>query len=134
MARKKISTTVYITPEQNELLKELLAHIGSVETSEDARTGASVEPLIEHLSANLADLEGLVKKRLFIAGQKANLIRQLGQVSIVAQRMIAPGARILEAQIAGWNSSNEAATSDQLSVERSLHSSRRMLSQVSMRR
>ena len=85
----------------------------------NSQTGASVEPLIEHLSANLADLEGLVKKRLFIAAQKANLIRQLGQVSIVAQRMIAPGARILEAQIAEWNNSSEAATSNQLSAERS---------------
>jgi adenylate cyclase len=114
-ARVQVSAEIAV---QNKLLKELLANIGSVQTSEDSRTGASVESLIEHLNANLADLEGLVKKRLFIAAQKANLVRRLGQVSIVAQRMIAPGARILEAQIAEWNSSSEAATSNQMSVER----------------
>lgn len=106
--------------EQTEQLKTLLAHIASFAAEDQSRTGASVQPLVKHLNANLASLEELVKKRLSIAAQKANLIRELGQVSIVAQRMIAPGARILEAQIAEWNASGEAAVvANQLSVERS---------------
>jgi adenylate cyclase len=104
---------------QNQQLKELLAHIGSFTAGDKARTGESIQPLVEHLNANLAGLEDLVGKRLSVAAQKANLILQLGQASIVAQRMIAPGQRILEAQVSEWNSSGEAAASNQLSAERS---------------
>ncbi len=104
---------------QNEQLKKLLAHIGSFAAADEARTGASVQPLVEQLNANLAGLEDLVRKRLSVVAQKEILIRQLGQASIVAQRMIAPGERILEAQIAEWNSSGETAEASQLSAERS---------------
>jgi adenylate cyclase len=115
-ARIQVSAEIAAQAEQ---LNRLLVHIGSYAASDESRTGASVKTLVEHLNANLASLEDLVKKRLSIAAQKASLIRQLAQITIVAQRMIAPGQRILDALLAEWNRSSEAAALSQLSVERS---------------
>lgn len=50
MARKKISTTIYITPEQNELLKELNAKT-KVPVAEYIRQG--IDLVLEKYKADL---------------------------------------------------------------------------------
>jgi class 3 adenylate cyclase len=104
---------------QDEQLKTLLAEMQSLAPAGDTRSGASVRPLVEQLNANLGGLEDLVKKRLAIVAQKASLVSQLGQASIVAQRMITPGERILEAKIAEWNNADDADGQQPMSAERS---------------
>src|SRR5262249_20755688 len=81
-ARVQVSAEIAAQAEQ---LNTVLVHIGSSAAGDETRTGARVKTLVEHLNANLAGLEDLVKKRLSIATQKAGLIRQLAQITIVAQ-------------------------------------------------
>ncbi len=115
-ARVKVSADIAAQAAEHN---KLVGDIGTYAGGDEARSGASVRPLVEHLNANLAALEDLVKQRLAVADKMAGRIRQLAQVSVTAQSLISPGARTLEAQLAEWGRSPDAADSGPLSAERS---------------
>jgi adenylate cyclase len=115
-ARVKVSAEITVEAAQ---LNRLLSQFGNSAAGQEQDTRARIWPLVERLNVNLADLDNLVKKRLSAAAQNADLINQLSQVSIVAQRIVAPGNRILAAKLAEWNNSGEAAGANQLSAEQS---------------
>src|SRR5215475_12085884 len=62
--RAQVSTE--ITAQAVEL-NNLLLQTGSYAAADNARTEAKVQPLVKQFNQNLADLEDLVKKRIFIA-------------------------------------------------------------------
>jgi adenylate cyclase len=116
---ERIQVSAVITAQAEEL-NRLLQQIGSYSAGDEARTGTKVQPLVEQINQNLADLKDLVKQRIFIATRKENLLSQLAQANMVAQRLISSAARVLDAQMAEWNRTGAVAGSNPLSAEQSV--------------
>ena len=104
---------------QAKQLNKLLEDLGTYAGRDEARSGTSIRPLVAHLNANLAGLDDLVEQRIAIAAKLAARIHLLSQVTITAESLLSPGVRILEAQVAEWGATPEAADSGQLSVDQS---------------
>src|SRR5215468_10187290 len=115
---ERAQVSAQITAQAVEL-NNLLLRTGSYAAVDNARTEARVQPLVKQFNQNLADLEDLVKKRIFIATLKESLIHQLAQANMIAQRLMVSAARVLDAQMAEWNRSGAMAESNPLSAEQS---------------
>jgi len=115
---ERVKTSAEIAA-QAERLNKLLGDLGTHAGRDEARSAASVRPMVEHLNANLAALEDLVEQRLSIGAKLAGRIHLLTQVAITAESLLSPGVRILEAQLAEWGASPGAEDSRQLSIEQS---------------
>ena len=99
-SRREVSEEIF---EQAEQLDRVLQRI-KLQTGEDQELiGARMLPLVGNMNDNLLRLDELVRKRLSITTHKEKLIRNLARVNSIANRMMAPGVQILEAQIAEWN-------------------------------
>jgi adenylate cyclase len=115
---ERVKTSAEIAEEAKRLNK-LLGDLSTYGGQDEARSGASVRLLVEHLNANLASLDDLVGQRLSVAAKLVDRVHLLSQVTITAESLLSPGVRILEAQQAEWGASAEAADSSQLSAEQS---------------
>jgi len=100
-------------------LEPFLQRSRSYETEEEKTVTAEVVKLVADMTENLAGLDELVKKRLSIVAIEENRIRDLSRANSIAQRMLAPGERILGAQIADWKRNQDTAQANQLPNEKS---------------
>jgi signal transduction histidine kinase len=71
-----------------ERLKVWLADIKTSESESFSRSG--IEPAVERLHANLASLDTLVGRRLWIADQKKELLSRLSKTNATTQRLLLP--------------------------------------------
>jgi hypothetical protein len=111
-ARDEVSTEI---ASQAEQLDKYLEKIRNYSPEKRNLEVERIAALIRRLNANLVSLDELVKQRIAISKDKENRVRQLTQVNSVAQRMVAPGKRILEGEIVEWNRQLESNESSQLS-------------------
>jgi len=100
-------------------LEPFLHQSRSYETEDEKTAMANVLNLFADMAQNLLSLDELVKKRLTIVAFKGKRIRDLSRANSIAKRMLAPGERILGAQMADLNRIQEAAESNKLSTEKS---------------
>jgi class 3 adenylate cyclase/HAMP domain-containing protein len=100
-------------------LEPFLQRSRSYETEDEKTATAEVVKLFADMTENLASLDELVKKRLSIVALEDKRIRDLSRANSVAMRLLAPGERILGAQMADWNRNQETAEANQLSKEKS---------------
>ncbi|MBC2704089.1 adenylate/guanylate cyclase domain-containing protein [Desulfobacula sp.] len=100
-------------------LEPFLHQSRSYETEDEKTAMANVLNLFADMAQNLLSLDELVKKRLTIVAFKGKRIRDLSRANSIAKRMLAPGERILDAQMADLNRIQEAAESNKLSTEKS---------------
>jgi class 3 adenylate cyclase/HAMP domain-containing protein len=115
-ARIKVSNEI---ESQISQLKPFLKTNRSYETEAEKTATDEVLNLFGDMSVNLASLNVLVKKRLSIVALEKNRIRDLTRANSIAQRMLSPGERILGAQMADWNRSQEIDEANQSSDEKS---------------
>ena len=102
--------------QQAEQLAPIIQRNTAYETNERGESASRVENLIGSINENLVDLDKLVKKRLSLVAHRDMLIRKLTRSHNSVQRTLAPGARILGSQIAGWD---RGVTSDAASFRNS---------------
>ena len=108
-----------------EVSKEIASQIAQLEPflqrsrsyeKEDEKTAtADVLKLFADMTENLDSLDELVKKRLSIVALEEKRIRDLSRANSIAQRMLSPGERILDAQMADWDRNQETSGAKQLS-------------------
>lgn len=72
----------------------------------------ALEPLVDGLGDNLAQLDRLVTKRLQLRARKTALLQRLGQTMIGAQRLISPGIVVMDSKLAQWERETRQATAD----------------------
>lgn len=96
-------------------LEPLLEKIIHSETEDDL--SPDVIRFASAVSRNLESLNELVKKRLAIVAHQEKRLRELSQANNVAQRILAPSERILDAQRADWNRTGKIDENEQLSGE-----------------
>jgi adenylate cyclase len=106
-ARAKVSAGIAAEARQ---LGPLLEQSRTNVAAEEDEAAREVATLVDNLNKNLVSLDEFVKRRLFIAAERDKLVRELVQANSVAVRILAPGVRILDAQIVEWNRSSESAT------------------------
>ena len=119
-ARVKVSEEIV---SQIKDLEPLLERIIHSETEDDL--SPDVIRFASAVSRNLESLDELVKKRLAIVANQEKRLRELSQANNVAQRILAPSERILNAQRADWdridkNDENVQLTSEQLKLATSI--------------
>ena len=115
-ARIKVSNEI---ESQISQLKPFLWTKRSYETEAEKTATDEVLNLFGDMSVNLASLNVLVKKRIFLVALEKNRIRDLSRANSIAQRMLSPGERILGSQLADWYRSQEASEEKQLQAENS---------------
>ncbi|MGD9134347.1 MAG: hypothetical protein PVF78_11905, partial [Desulfobacterales bacterium] len=113
--RSKVSNEI---ESQISQLKPFLRTSRSYETEAEKKATTRVFDLFGDMSVNLASLNVLVQKRLFIVALEEERIRDLSRANSIAQRMLSPGERILGAQMADWKRNQETAEANQLSNEK----------------
>ena len=91
----------------------------SYETEDEKTATAEVVNFFADMTKNLVSLDELVEKRLSIVALKEKRIRGLSKANSIAQRMLAPGERILGAQMADWDRNQETAEANQSPTEKS---------------
>ena len=111
-ARIKVSNE--IAP-QIAQIEQFLQTNRSYETEAEKTAKAGVVDLFADMTENLASLNELVKKRLSIVALEEKRIRDLSRANSIAQRMLSPGERILDAQMADWDRNQETSGAKQLS-------------------
>ncbi|MEN8690338.1 MAG: HAMP domain-containing protein, partial [Desulfobacterales bacterium] len=89
------------------------------EIIEEKESMAAILRLVAAMTDNLERLDELVKKRLSIVAIQNKRIRDLSIANSVAKRMLAPGERILNAQMMDWSRRKETAEANQSSNEKS---------------
>jgi class 3 adenylate cyclase/HAMP domain-containing protein len=99
-------------------LKPFLRTSRSYEAEAEKTATTRVFNLFGDMSVNLASLNVLVQKRLFIVALEEERIRDLSRANSIAQRMLSPGERILGAQMADWKRNQQTAEANQLSNEK----------------
>ena len=104
-------------------LEPLLEKIIHSETENDL--SPDVIRFASAVSRNLGSLNELVKNRLAIVAHQEKRLRELNQANNVAQRILAPSERILDAQRADWNriinsDENMQLSREQLKLARSI--------------
>jgi len=112
--RSKVSNEI---ESQISQLKPFLRTSRSYETEAEKTATARVFDLFGDMSVNLASLNVLVQKRLSIVALEEKRIRDLSRANSIAQRMLSPGERILDAQMADWNRIQKTAEANQLPNE-----------------
>ena len=115
-ARIKVSNEI---TSQIKQLESFLQRSRSYETKDEKTATAEVVKLFADMTQNLASLDELVKKRLSIVALEEKRIRDLSRANNIAKRMLAPGGRILSAQMADWGRHQKTAKANQLSKEKS---------------
>ena len=100
-------------------LEPFLKRSRSHETEDEKIAPAEVVKLFADMTENLVSLDELVKKRLSIVALEEKRIRDLFRANSIAQRMLSPAERILGAQMADWDRSQETAKANQLSKKKS---------------
>ena len=100
-------------------LEPFLKRSRSYETEDEKTATAEVVKLFADMTENLVSLDELVKKRLSIVTLEEKRIRDLSRANSIAKRMLSPGERILGAQMADWDRTQETAKANQLSNEKS---------------
>ena len=100
-------------------LEPFLRRSTSYETEEEKAATADVVKLFADMTENLASLDELVKKRLSIVALEEKRIRDLSRANSIAKRMLSPGERILDAQMAVWNRNQETTEANQSLNEKS---------------
>ena len=111
-ARVKVSEEI---DRQINDLEPLLERIIHSETEDDL--SPDVIRFTSAVSRNLGSLNELVKKRLEIVAHQEKRLRELTQANNIAQRILAPSERILDAQRADWNRLENSDENTQLSGE-----------------
>ena len=111
-ARVKVSEEI---DNQINDLEPLLERIIHSETEDDL--SPDVIRFTSAVSRNLGSLNELVKKRLAIVVHQEKRLRELSQANNIAQRILAPSERILDAQRADWNRIENSDENVQLSRE-----------------
>ena len=98
-----------------ERLKDLLSEVKLSGVS--AKYLNLIEPSVEHLVTNLDSLGAEISQQLEASDRKAELLRQLSNTHIATQRLLAPGLRVMEADLSRLRKSIEDGdiTSDQKS-------------------
>ena len=98
-----------------ERLKDLLSEVKLSGVSDKYLN--LIEPSVEHLVTNLDSLGAEISQQLEASDHKAELLRQLSNTHIATQRLLAPGLRVMEAELSRLRKSNEDGdvTSDQKS-------------------
>ena len=98
-----------------ERLKDLLSEVKLSGVS--AKYLNLIEPSVEHLVTNLRFLGAEISQQLEASDRKAELLRQLSNTHIATQRLLAPGLRVMEADLSRLRKSSEDGdiTSDQKS-------------------
>jgi adenylate cyclase len=113
-ARAKVSADIAAQARQlDPLLRQGREYI----SAGDEEAAARVTRLVANLNENLVSLDALVKQRLSIAARRDELIRELVQADAVAVRILAPGERILQAQISEWSRNGRGPDQNQRSEE-----------------
>ena len=100
-------------------LEPFLQRNRSFEIIEEKESMAAILRLVAAMTDNLERLDELVKKRLSIVAIQNKRIRDLSIANSVAKRMLAPGERILNAQMMDWSRRKETAETNQSSNEKS---------------
>ncbi len=100
-------------------LEPFLQRNRSFEIIEEKESMAAVLRLVAAMTDNLERLNELVKKRLSIVAIQNKRIRDLSIANSVAKRMLAPGERILNAQMMDWSRRKETAEANLSSNEKS---------------
>ena len=100
-------------------LEPFLQRNRSFEIIEEKESMAAILRLVAAMTDNLERLDELVKKRLSIVAIQNKRIRDLSIANSVAKRMLAPGERILNAQMMDWSRRKETAEANQSSNEKS---------------
>ena len=90
----------------------------SYETVDEKTATAEVVNFFADMTKNLVSLNELVEKRLSIVWLKEKRIGDLSRANSIAQRMLAPGERILGAQMADWARKRDTAETNQLLDEK----------------
>ena len=109
----------------NEITSQIVAlepfqhYSKNFETEEEKESTAAVLRLVAAMTDNLERLDELVKERLSIVALGEKRIRDLTRANSIAKRMLSPGERILDAQMADWNRIQETSEVNQLSNEKS---------------
>ena len=80
-----------------ERLKDLLSEVKLRGVS--ARYLNLIEPSVERLVINLESLGGVISQQLEASDRKAELLHQLSNTHIATQRLLAPGLRVMEADL-----------------------------------
>ena len=115
-ARIKVSKEI---DSQISQLKPFLQRSRSYEKEDEKAAMTDVLNLFAEMTQNLINLDELVKKRLAIVTFKGKRIRDLSRANSIAKRMLAPGERILDAQMADLERIQETAEANNLSNEKS---------------
>ena len=98
-----------------ERLKDLLSEVKLSGVS--AKYLNLIEPSVEHLVTNLESLGTVISQQLEASDRKAELLHQLSNTHIATQRLLAPGLRVMEADLSRLRKSIDDGdiTSDQKS-------------------
>ena len=97
------ATVMVEITQQAEQLEPIMQRNTAYETNQRGNSANRVANMIGSINENLVDLDKLVKKRLDIVADRDMLIRKLTRSHNAVQRTLAPAARILGSQIAGWD-------------------------------
>ncbi len=112
-SRRAVSHEIFL---QIDELKPLLQD-NRVSEAENANNKLLVvDKHISNLTENLINLDELVKERLQVTAQQEKRLRELTTAKNLAQRMFAPGERILGSQLAAWNRNDAAANGEDSSI------------------
>ena len=111
-ARVKVSEEISREIEDLEPLLERIIH-----SEIDNDLSPDVIRFASAVSRNLESLNELVKKRLSIVSHEEKLLRELTQANNIAQRILSPSERILNAQRADWYRTGENKEDGQLSKD-----------------
>ena len=104
---------------QIEQLEPFLQQGRTYDTKEGKEATADVLRLVAAMTDNLERLDELVKERLSIVALETKRIRDLSKANSIAKRMLSPGERILNAQMADWERLQEVKQTDQSANEKS---------------
>ena len=104
---------------QITLLEPFLQRDRIYEKKEEKEAMAAVLRLVAAMTDNLERLDELVKERLSIVAVETKRIRDLTKANSIAKRMLSPGERILNAQMADWKRLQATNQPNRFSTERS---------------
>jgi len=102
-------------------LEPLLQDSRVYEAKRRESKATTVDELISGLTENLSRLDDLVKARLLITARQEKRLRELTSAKNLAQRMFAPGERILGSQLAEWNRGDSPANAENVVAKRLEH-------------
>lgn len=103
---------------QLKQLEPFLKYSKSFQTEDEKKATTEVVKLFADMTENLVGLNELMKKRLIIVALENRRIRELSKAHSIAQRMLSPSERILDAQMAELKRNQETSSIDQVLKEK----------------